>query len=342
MAKLTKKILSEVSLSTGHYLLPPEFITLMLTNKCNFRCRSCSIWKNNNTDQLPVDTWTDLTKQIKNNFPANTFIELNGGEALLEPELVLTVIKNLSPKFSSLTLNTNGSLITEDIIKKLTASGLSAIKLSLYSLTPEIHNDLRGSDSAFAKAQQALNLLQSSQLKTEVGVLITRQNIATLPELITHLQQLNKVAIILQSLDESIASEATQNMTANYLPLDLWPDRQQVMMFFDWLTDQRQNIKNSEANLLAIKNYYLNPESTLAYRCFAGQRNLVIYPNGAVVLCFKGTPIGNIKNQSLATIIRSQLARNERRRIAHCQKYCRIIGCNFSRGLKELLPRKIN
>jgi len=86
-----------------------------------------------------------------------------------------------------------------------------------------------------------------------------------------------------------------------------------------------------------MREYYLAPPSVLKYRCFAGQRNLVIYPQGDVAMCFKGRVIGNLTRKNLSNILKGDFAKKERQNIRRCQKYCRIIGCNFSRGLKELI-----
>ena len=84
-----------------------------------------------------------------------------------------------------------------------------------------------------------------------------------------------------------------------------------------------------------MKKYYLDRQSALGYRCFAGQRSLLIYPNGDTTLCFKGKVIGNALEKNIREILRSRNARNERLGIKKCQKNCRIVGCNFSRGLLE-------
>jgi len=83
----------------------------------------------------------------------------------------------------------------------------------------------------------------------------------------------------------------------------------------------------------------LKPQSVLKYRCFAGQRNLVVYPTGDISFCFKRRFIGNVKKEKLKEIMQRS-AVLERRGIRDCSKYCRLIGCNFSRGLWEIVRRQ--
>ncbi|MFA6919367.1 MAG: hypothetical protein WC244_04670, partial [Patescibacteria group bacterium] len=169
----------------------------------------------------------------------------------------------------------------------------------------------------------------------EIGALITSQNIPGLPELISYLSGLSDTSIILQPLDEKIESPESKSFSGNNLPKDLWPDEKDIIYFFNWLQENNHlaKIKNPPMALEAMRKYYLNPRSALDYRCFAGQRNLIIYPNGEMSFCFKRPKFGNALNKPILDQIKT--ADNERKNIQKCQKYCRIVGCNLSKGIKE-------
>lgn len=293
----------------------------------------CSIWQKTNINELTETDWLVIAKNLKSTLPRETFIEINGGEPLLRPKLVFDLITELKKHFKTVALNSNGFLIDNATIDQLEQAGLDILKISFYSLRPEIHNNLRGEKLAYGHALRAIELASKSKIKLEIGILVTNQNINELPELITYLQKLPNTVLILQPLDESVESAETKNRKKIKLLTDLWPKAEEVKKTFEWLYSHRQNIKNSLPNLKAIEEYYLNPNTVLKYRCFAGQRNAVIYPNGQVALCFKGNILGNIKNQPLKNLLKK--ARVERSLIKTCPKYCRIIGCNFSRGLRE-------
>ncbi|PJE58546.1 MAG: hypothetical protein COU81_00185 [Candidatus Portnoybacteria bacterium CG10_big_fil_rev_8_21_14_0_10_36_7] len=343
MKNLFKKILNKLRLEfsyfTGHNFYTLDYVSLITTFRCNFKCRTCDIWKKQNFDELDISQWRKITTKLKTELPTNTFIEISGGEALIQTELIIDLIKNLTNYFETVVLNTNGSIISENIIAKLKSAGLNKIKLSLYSLDSETHNFLRGTDIAYSSAIGAIDTITKSGIDLEVGVLITKQNISQIPELINYFNKFERVSIVIQMLDEIIESLDSKNKSINNLEQNLWPNNDAVNKFFNWLGVHMKNIKNSSANLEAIKNYYLNPKSVLAYRCFSGQRNLVIYPNGDVALCFKRPVIGNLIRENLNYILNKK-AISERKAIGQCQKYCRIIGCNFSRGLVEVIKGK--
>jgi len=333
MNKIIKKSLLELSYQTGKYLFPPEFVSLVVTFKCNFRCQTCDIWKKKPEKELSKKEWFKITDQLIQNLDPSAFIEINGGEPLLRKNLVINLVKKLSKKFSHIAINTNGSTITPKILKSLEIAGASQIKLSLYSLKPKIHNKIRGTKIAFKSAKKALRYLTKSKLGTEIAILITSENINSIPELINYLKNFKNISIILQPLDEPVESKVSKSKHIS-LPKNLWPNKEQVAKLFNFINKNRQNIKNSQQNLKVIKNYYLNPKNALKNRCFAGQRSLIIYPKGDISFCFKMPKIGNLKKDNLEKLLKG--SQQNRLIIKKCQKYCRILGCNYSRGIVEL------
>jgi len=340
MNKIIKKLLLEKGFLTGKYCLPPESLSLIITFRCNFRCQSCSIWQKTDHNELADENWLKIIPNLNILNPL-TFVELNGGEPLIRKELVLKLIKELKKKFKNVALNSNGLLINEKTVFELADAGLDIVKISFYSLEKDIHNFLRGNPEAYDRALNAMELLSKSKIKLEVGLLITAKNIQSLPDLIKYLKKYKNASIILQPLDESVESPDSKDLATNNLLTDLWPKKEEIIDFFNWVVNNHEQIKNSLDNLEAIKKYYLNPPSVLNYRCFAGQRNLVIYPNSDVALCFKGKPIGNLNERSLERTLKGEKALIERKKIKKCQKYCRIIGCNFSKGLTEFMKSKL-
>lgn len=337
MNKLVRKIIIEASYSTGKCYIPPEFVSLIITFRCNFQCKSCSIWKKKEIDEMSKERWLSIANDLIGTIGKESFVEINGGEPLLRKDIVIDLVKRLKKHFKNVALNSNGSLIDEKTIKELEEAGLDIIKISFYSLDEKIHNYLRGNDQSHSKALEAIEAVSKSKIKLEVGILITAKNIRGLPSLIRYLETLGNVSIIVQPLDESIESAESKNLDKNILLSDLWPEKEDTLRFFSWILKNPGKVKNSQRSIKAIGKYFLDPEKILIYRCFAGQRNLVIYPDGSASLCFKGKRIGNLKNNNVNNLLRMSEAIHERKNIRKCQKYCRIVGCNFSRGFSEYI-----
>lgn len=340
MGKISKKILMEASYLTSQFLLPPEFLSITLTYRCNFHCQSCEAWKLNNNNELTKKEWLKAVEDLRKILPKNTFVEISGGEPLIKKEFLLPMIRKLKEHFYRVSLNSNGSLINESVIKELEKVHLDCLKISLYSLDASIHNQLRGTKIAYSSAIQAIRLINKSKIKLEIGILITSKNIAGIPKLIDYLRKFEGISIILQPLDEIFYSTESKKIGQIALPRNLWPKKKAITDFFHWLEKDTSMIKNSSSHLQAIKNYYLNPKSALHYRCFAGQRNLIIYPDGGVSLCYKHQTVGNIKKDFIGNILKNQAIQG-RKEIKNCQKFCRVLGCLYSRSFKEYLAEKI-
>ena len=336
---INRKLATEWSYCTSKYKLPPVYISLIITYECNFRCQVCDLWKKKKIVEISNKKWIKISRQLIEILHRDSFIEINGGEPLLKKDLVLAIIRNLNCYFNKVSLNTNGSLLTAPVINELQSAGLDSIKISFYSLDEKIHNFLRGNPIAYKNALNVIKLSDGYNVKTNVGVLITSKNIKTIPELINYLNQFKNTGVILQPLDEKLYSLAAGDMQKNTLPQDLWPNKKEVEELFDWIFENihRINVINPPHHLKMIKNYYLNPKNILSFRCFAGQRSLIIYPDGKVSLCFKYPNIGDLKTQKIGEILASKSVIQQRKAIKECRKYCRVLGCNYSRGFFELL-----
>ncbi|NCN07900.1 radical SAM protein [Candidatus Falkowbacteria bacterium] len=339
LEKIISKVLLEVSYFSGRDLYKPDYISLVTTFRCNFKCKTCDIWKKTNFDgEMNIDEWLGVAKQLKSYLPAKSFVEISGGEALIKKDLVFSLIGDLKKYFQTVVLNTNGSLINEKTIQELENQKLDRLKVSLYSLEADSHNFVRGTEIAFKNAMRTVDLVVKSSIKLEVGVLITSYNVKQIPALVDYLYDLGNVDVIIQPLDEIIESNQSKNMINNEMVVNLWPGIEKSKELFDWLKNNSNKLKNSLANIIAIEDYYLDPKRVLRYRCFAGQRNMVIYPTGDIALCFKRRFIGNLRKEKLKKIMKVN-ALLERKGIRGCGKYCRIVGCNFSRGVLEVIKR---
>jgi MoaA/NifB/PqqE/SkfB family radical SAM enzyme len=286
------------------------------------------------SQELDSDAWLAIGQDLDATLPPTTFIALNGGEPLLRKDLALALISRCKQYFHTVSLNSNGSTLDKQTITELEQSRLDSVTVSLYSLDPDIHDSLRESAGSSVHARQAIETLLQTSIKPVVGILVTSRNLKTIPALIDWLESL-EVSYILQVLDEVFQSEPAKDFTTTTLVEHLWPDRQDVEQFAQWLgsAHRLRGLRTSPSELRALLAYYRNPRAALRYRCFVGQEKIVINPVGDLAFCYKQRPLGNICSAPLCSILTT--ATRERHAIKTCPKYCRILGCNFHRGLSE-------
>ena len=338
--KLKKRIFQEISYRNNKYFVSPEIASLVITYKCNFKCEACTVWRMGNFSELSQNEWIKISENLKSSLCPEASIEISGGEPLLCKDLVYSLICNLKKFFKNVGINSNGILLDEETARTLKESGIDFAKISLYSLDNRIHDKLRGVSDAAERAKKAIELLREQDIKVDIGLLITSENILDIPNLIDFFDKpkYKKVSIVLQPLDEPIGLQPEMGENKASTIKNLWPDENSIKKLFSWLEKNKsQKIKNSRASLKAIEKYYLDQKSARNRRCFAGQRSLVIYPDGSVSLCYKSSIIGNMEKESLNGILLGSKATKERQIMKKCSKSCRIIGCNFSKKISEIV-----
>jgi MoaA/NifB/PqqE/SkfB family radical SAM enzyme len=333
MNKISEKILQELSYYSGKFLVKPNRVVLMITFRCNFKCSTCDIWKGKNNQELSKKSWLKVADQLIKNLPKEAFIEISGGEPLLKRDQTIELIKKLKRHFQTVALNTNGSTITPKTIKLLEKAKLDQIKVSFYSTKRSIHNQIRGTKIAYNSAIRAIEYLEKSKIKTKIGVLITAKNIKSIPETIKFLSKIKNCIITMQPIDEKV--ESFESKKKGHHPIkNLWPKKSDVIKLFNEIKIYKKHLSKFVIISEILKEYYLNPKSALKYRCFVGQKNLVIYPNGDLSFCFKKPKIGNIIENKLDNLLKN--AKTDRKNIKKCKKYCRVLGCNFNKGVLEV------
>jgi len=311
------------------YLDSIFYIALIPTWKCNFRCKACHRWKILKHNDIPLEKWLKIIKNLKRNFSSDVFVEFNGGEPLIRKSLVIRMIKELKTHFKRVVLNTNGSLLDEKTLLKLENAGLDAIKLSFYSLNRKTHNYLRGVN-AYDAALSVIKKHQQLGLKIEliIAILVTSKNIEEIPKLIKFLLSLKRTSIRINALQEIFSSENTFEYRKSILPRDLWPAKDKTKKLFRWLAKYQNRIKTTKEHMKIIENYYRNPKSVLKIPCRVSTGSLIIHPSGKVGLCYSMPEFGSALND-LKKLLNSSAARKQRKKIENCKKYCRILACSF-------------
>lgn len=140
---------------------------LYYTWGCDLRCRHCWIYGGQvSPDKIGVNKSIELCKSAIE--LGAKFIKISGGEPLLYCDDIISVsnfIKELYPDVA-LCLETNATLITSDVAKKLKV--FDSISVSLDSAEPTIHNEIRGAVDAYSRAIDGIKKLRDNEI--EVGI----------------------------------------------------------------------------------------------------------------------------------------------------------------------------
>ena len=143
-----------------------------LTRGCNLRCKHCL----NNSGIIGNNeiNYDELIRVINELIKAGIFeIRFTGGEPLLYSR-IYDVIKYCTDNGIYVSIGTNGTLITETVIKKLKNSGLNKVIISLDG-TREVHDSIRGKGN-FDKTIAAISLLKKYEIDYKINSVIMKNN----------------------------------------------------------------------------------------------------------------------------------------------------------------------
>ena len=102
--------------------------------------------------------------------------DLQGGELLLWKEEIFNVLDAIQPERFYLYFTTNGWHMTPKIAKELAKHNVSRVSVSLDSIHPNIHDEMRGKKESWARAMEALRYVQEAGMDPYLNVTVGHYN----------------------------------------------------------------------------------------------------------------------------------------------------------------------
>lgn len=323
--KLKKDIGFWLSRKINYPLVPPDTLQISLTSRCNLRCEMCSAWKNaKKEDELTLEEVKGVISQCQKWGVKE--INLCGGEPLIS-ESIFDVIKFAKASDMKVILTTNGTLITEDLAKKLIQSGLDIVTISVDGSKAATHDKIRAQPGAFDKIMQGIKHLNSCpDAKKLIKVMIltlSNYNLDELEEYFSLAKSLSIDALYITSVvfdnvklykQDSSGGEGNLWITGERLDkLDQMIDKINIL--------QQQGYGLNYPSFRLIKKYFRRNVCKGEWVCFAGYRRFAVIPGGTIQMC--GEEIGNIRKEpSVKKIWYSEKAKKRRISIKKCRNYC--------------------
>lgn len=128
----------------------PFKITLVLTDRCDCRCRGCLIWKRTKREEMTPAQIEHFLREA----PSLRWVNLTGGEPFLRNDMVAVAraVREALPQLAVLDFPTTGQR-TEAILRdvaEMTSLGIPKLYVTCsIEGPPALHNELRGREDAF-------------------------------------------------------------------------------------------------------------------------------------------------------------------------------------------------
>lgn len=157
-----------------------------LTPTCNLHCDMCFIrMEQQEVRQMgggrTLEDWLDIARQLKE--MGTLFILLTGGEPMLVPHFQ-ELYTRLREMGFILTINTNGTLINEEIARLFQRLKPRRVNVTLYGAGNETYQRLCRSPHGFDQCMNGLKLLKQYGIDTKMNLSIVRENVEDYPKLL--------------------------------------------------------------------------------------------------------------------------------------------------------------
>ena len=200
----------------------PLAVNLLLTYRCNLRCAYCEVWR-----QPPAELDTNAVCRLIDELAAagTERLGLGGGEPMLRRD-VGAVIDHAKSRGLTVSMVSNGLQIPERIGE---LAGLDFLAISLDG-AEAVHDAVRGKGS-YAKAVAAIAAARDAGIDVWTTTVLTRRNVAQVPETVALAQHLGVRATFLPVMTEGLAARNAD---------ELKPDGAEFVAALDWLIAERR------------------------------------------------------------------------------------------------------
>ncbi|HHV55139.1 MAG TPA: radical SAM protein [Firmicutes bacterium] len=157
-------------------------LILHVTNRCNLRCKHCWVDAGGGRlEELETSDWREIVR--KGSELGVRAVKVTGGEPLIRNDVpdLLGYIREcgMTP-----VLETNGSLVTDDIACKIAKAQPLVVAVSLDSPDPEFHDWFRQSPGAHAAALRGVRALLSAGVSVQIVCSLCQQNVSAWREMV--------------------------------------------------------------------------------------------------------------------------------------------------------------
>lgn len=326
---MIRSIFSYLDIRLSRYLqraprtLP--IILLWVTDRCNLRCRMCGDqWRADRQPSRQTLTLADIERICQAAARLRTMIiSVTGGEPLLHPD-IYAILQRIRDAGIAAHMCTNGTLLTAERVARLAGTGIKSVSVSIDSSTPQLHDQLRGKEGAFAETVAGIARLRAAmpELRINVNTTISKVNVGTIVDLVSLIKDLG--------CDKISLAPIHTNLQHKHKPKDEFAG-----MVFDpeelgalqAALDQvsahaaRIGVRTSSARFLrGIPRSFVEPMRW--HTCYAGYASCAISPWGEVSPCVDMDSTLNVRAIALDEIWRSPEFQALRQKVESCRNPC--------------------
>lgn len=301
----------------------PIRVIAQLNNDCNSKCNMCDVWRQSKKE-LTASVWINTLKQLKSSYKY-FHVGFAGGEILLKDD-VFEIFEFCHDAKLPFTITTNGKLLTIINVERLLKLHPLSINISIDSLDSEVYHKIRGVsfvDSVKSNIEYLRTYIKKNSLSTKVffKTVVNSLNLKELPSIAKYAKEMDVAGITFDPIRRrrDIFIEEKIDSFERLAAINMITLQDSVEKLVA-LKKEGINILNSEKRM---KQWFRINDFEKRTFCSAPLRDIYINNEGYVRLCdYSNSPIGNIATDNISLVLRSEIARAEKKRLTQCQNPC--------------------
>lgn len=166
--------------------------TFELSPVCNFACRMCYVRKTaqevkeHYRPAVTLEEWIKIAEEARE--AGMLYLLITGGEPLLWPDFWILYEKLYSMGFI-ISINTNGSLIDEEVIQKFKKMLPKRLNITLYGAGDDTYEELCQAKGVFQKVDKAIRGLQEAKVPVKLNCSLTPHNVKDLERMVRYSEE---------------------------------------------------------------------------------------------------------------------------------------------------------
>jgi heme b synthase len=170
-----------------------RMIAWEVTRSCNLNCVHCRAAAN--CGPYPGELSTEKCFQLIDEIAAmsSPVIILTGGEPLLRPD-IFEIASYGTSRGLRMVMATNGTLVNPATVKKMIASGIKRVSISIDGKDAVSHDAFRQEKGAFAGALAGIEALKSAGMEFQINTTITTANLQQIKDILELAKKLGAAA----------------------------------------------------------------------------------------------------------------------------------------------------
>lgn len=316
--RIYRKLLNYITIM-GKKFRPKSFtLQWHITERCNWRCKHC-YQENYSTDEMRIEKIEQILLQFvglikKWKLPREfARIQITGGEPFLREDFFIILEKiHAYSEYFSWGIMSNGSLLTEEIVKRLKAWGIEFFQVSLEG-AQETNDEIRG-EGSFQKVLKAIRLLSKEKIDIAVSLSLTKQNFKEISGLALLLAPLGVSRIGVRRI-APFGAGGRQQLHMLLEPVELQKLYREIQKINKDLINDKSRLKVLGGCENAIFNDEIAHPALMSFgTCGVNDgRIFTIMPDGDAYICRRlPIKIGNILKKPLEDIYYSPIYENLR------------------------------